>query len=174
MNYLPSPPLRGGLQRCAYPGPGGFFSLFPVTRLMVSLKSFSPPGCSVSSSGWPGTHFLQVHVSMLKILVPPTHPGLVTSPIPLCSLPSLNSHVYISSESTPGSPRSPHQSAVMFLAIPPAPGNDFPPLPRQIHVYLLFPALSLLCPPALPGARECIWGSCAHSAKMSEHSTYYA
>lgn len=67
-------------QPCAYPGPGGFFILLPVTRLMVSLKSFSPPGCSVSSSGWPGTHFLQVHVSMLKILVPPTHPGLVASP----------------------------------------------------------------------------------------------
>lgn len=32
---------------------------------------------------------------------------------------------------------SPRQSAVMFLAIPPAPGNDFPPLQGQTHVDLL-------------------------------------
>lgn len=40
-------------QPCAYLGPGGFFILLPVTRLMVSLKQ--PSGCSVSSSGWPST-----------------------------------------------------------------------------------------------------------------------
>ena len=125
-------------QLCAYLGPGSFFILLPVTRLMVSLKSSSPPGCSVSSFGWPSTHFLQVHVSVLKILVPPTHPGLVASPVPLCSLHILNSHVYISSESTSGSLWSPHQSTVMFLAIPPAPGNDFPLFQGQTHMDLLF------------------------------------
>lgn len=133
-------------QPCAYPGPGHFLLLLPVTRLMVSLKSLSPPGCSVSSSGWPRTYFLQVHTSVLKILVPPTHPGLVASPVPLCSLYILNAHMYISSQSNPGSLQSRHQSTVMFLAIPPAPGNDFPSLLRQIPMcLLLFPAHFPFC-----------------------------
>lgn len=117
-------------QPCAYAGPGSFYILLPVTKLMVSLKGFSLPGCSVSSSGWPGAHFRQVHVSVLKILVPPTHPGLLVFPVPLCSLHILNSHINILSVSTPGSLRSPHQSAVMFLAISLVPGSDFPPIQR--------------------------------------------
>lgn len=144
------------------------FSL-PVTRLMVSLKSFRPPGCSVSSSGWPSTHFLQVHVSVLEILVPPTHSGLVASPVSLCRLHILSSHVNISSEANPGFLRS-HQSTVMFLAIPPAPGNDFPPIQRQTHVdLLLLPALSFLCSTVLRGTRKCIWGSFICSVKLSEY-----
>lgn len=57
-------------------------------------------------------------MSVLKILVSPTHPGLVASPVSLCSLHILNSHIYISSEPTSGSLQSPHQYAVMFLAMP--------------------------------------------------------
>ena len=171
MNYLHLPPLWCGQRPCTYPGPGSFYILLLVTRRMVSLKSVRPPGCSVSSSGWPSAHFLQVHVSVLKLLVLPTHPGLVASPISLCSLHILNSHIDISSESTPGSLQSPHQSTVMFLAIPPAPGNNFPPLQRQTHVDPLLPppsTLSLLCSTVLRGARKCIWGSFACSAKLSE------
>lgn len=157
-------------QRCAYPGPGGFFILLPVTRLMVSLQSFSPPGCSVSSSGWPSTYFLQVHVSRLEILAPPTRTGRVASPCstlqpphsPLPHFQFIGVHPRLSV--IPPSIRSD-----VFGYIPPAPGNDFPPLQMQTRGPPSLPsALSLLCPPVLRGARKCIWSSFAHS-KLSKY-----
>lgn len=57
------PPVQRNLQPRAYPDSSRFYILLPVARLMVSPKSFSPPGCRVSSSGWPSAHFLQVHRS---------------------------------------------------------------------------------------------------------------
>lgn len=158
-------------QPCAYPGPGGFFILLPVTRLMVSLKSFSPPGCNVSSSGWPSTYFLQVHVSLLEILVPPTHPGWVASP---CSTlqPSHSPlpHLHFIGVNPRLSVIPPSIHNDVFGYIPPVPGNDFPPLQMQTHGPPSLPStFSLLCPTVLRGARKCIWGSFAHSAKLSKY-----
>lgn len=83
----------------------------------------------------------------------------------------LNSHIYISSVNPWLSGiRPPHQSIVIFLAIPPAPGNEFPPLQMQTRGPPSLPrTLSLLCPTVLRGARKRIWGSFAHSAKLSKY-----
>lgn len=135
------------------------FHSSPVTRLMVSLQSLSlRPAASAGLGG--RTHILQVHVNLLKLLFPPTLPGLPAR-LPLCSYasvpfstPTAPFHQRQRRPSmTPSSPLPP--SMVMFLALSLAPGIDFPPPHRQTLVDpLLFLHLPF-CAPPFSVARRC-------------------
>lgn len=140
------------------------FYILPVAGLMGSSPKLQPFRLQCQQL-WVARHTLPPGTCECAKNPGPTHtswPGsLCCSTLqPLHSqLPHLH---FIRVYPTPSA--IPHQSTVMFLAVPPALGSDFPPLQRQTHADLpLLPAY-FLCSTVLRSARKCIWGS----AKLSE------